>query len=107
MTTKQEKILTLHEGLMEIVGHEKVFEENPQGTYNVKVSRLRMRLLIIEKLQITDPHMVNNWVNLLLTTVLTPNPHTQESAIKGLIKPTNDTYYFVNMEKLKQILGCE
>jgi len=102
---KSEKLLKLHEGLEQIKENEEVHFEDKDGNWTVKIKRLRLRLLIKSVLGITDPHTVNAWIEMLQTTVLSPNPHTQLSANSGIIKPSNDTYYILDTGKLKKLLA--
>ena len=60
------------------------------------IARRYLKLIIMQALFISDPHTVNNWVNLLLSMkIISPNP-TSERTDKGFLKPSNDTIYIIN-----------
>ena len=104
MNTK-DKLEKLHRAIDRIIHEEEVhFEGKEYNTWEVKITRLRLRLLVRVELGITDPHTIRSWIETLQTTVLSPNSTTQLSAIKGIVKPTNETMYIVNEDKLKKIL---
>jgi len=105
VTSKAEKLRKICKALKQVVDSEAVHFRTKAKTfdYEVKVKRFRLRQLIQVSLGIIDAHTVNNWVTFLLSKgIIRPNPHTQLSAKKKLIKPTNDTLYVVNEEFLEK-----
>ena len=66
-----------------------------------KLNRLQIKTAIKNALNIGGTHSVNGWINDCLDQkIIFPNPHSQLSAKKRFIKPTNDSLYFVNKEYL-------
>ena len=50
---------------------------------------------------ITDPHTINSWMDsLVVLDYLQRNPHTSLSAIKEVYKPTPETRYYTNSDKM-------
>ena len=81
-----------------------IFEKEAKNTNdkdNIIIKRWNIRLMIQSKLQIVECHAVNQWINFLLSEgYIHPNPTSQLSADKRIIKPSNDTRYFINYENI-------
>jgi hypothetical protein len=106
MATKTQKIQKICYEIRHVLETEPVHFLNTNKSkpiYEVKLSRFRIKHIIQQTLNIIDAHSVNSWVNLLLSMkIIKPNPHTQLSSKKKLIKPSNDTLYVVDEEKIKK-----
>jgi len=103
MTSKTEKLSRICERLLSHYknAQQEAIEEKLSYKY-VYIKRVYLRQNIMDTLNITDAHTVNGWINLLLgKTIISPNPHTQLSAKKKKIKPSNDTRYILNEFQLK------
>ena len=62
-------------------------------------NRQAVQEYICGKLNIHDCHTVNGWVKLLVgLKILEHNPDSQKTKT-GLIKPSNDTRYYIHFEK--------
>lgn len=97
MTTKKEKIwLLLHE-LKNVFEKEFILSSEDK----IVIKRWNVKLIIQSKLQIVEVHAVNQWINFLLSEgYLRPNPTSQLSSKIQVIKPTNDTRYFISYENI-------
>lgn len=106
------KAISSNEKLLKIV--KRITDEHSYGSlHDEKVKRWNLKQYIIEELGITGYNTLCNWINVLLAKhIISPNPHTQlmmnRSGMIGreryIIKPSNDTLYFINWKKIEDYL---
>jgi len=71
-----------------------------------RVNRWQLKHHIETQLNIGDPHIVNGWVDRVLAyEFISPNPHTNLTAHTHSLRPSNDTYYFLNKQAILKFLA--
>lgn len=66
----------------------------------LSVDRQTLKEFISGTLNISDAHTVNGWIDYLVNIKwFEHNPDSQKS-LHGFIKPSNDTRYFINFDKI-------
>lgn len=98
---KAEKLLRIIQELNSVwtITASKLKDEEKDKVF---IKRFYLKQIIQDKLNIVDAHTVNGWVTRLLALgVISPNPTSQLSANKQVIKPSNDTRYFINHAEAK------
>jgi hypothetical protein len=70
-----------------------------EGQTRFTVNRQTIREFICGTLNITDPATVRSWIDFLVNLgIFEHNPDSQKTK-SGLIRPSNDTRYYVHFEK--------
>ncbi len=81
-----------------------ILEENKRddsNNYNISISRYDLRLRMIKSMDFLGTHTYSRWVEFALAQgFLIQNP-TSHITVKGKIKPSNDTRYFLNFNLIK------
>jgi len=78
----------------------------PPHTEQFDITRRNLRIIICRSLKITDAHIINGWINLLIgENFITPNSTSELSRIKKVLIPNNDSRYIINIQKITQELG--
>lgn len=86
--------------LSDRIHHEGIMCHNDMRTGRKTVDRQTLKEFISGTFHIHDPHTVNGWIDELVNLHwFDHNPDSQKTA-HGHTKPSNDTRYYINFDKI-------
>jgi hypothetical protein len=111
LSDKENKIVMLCQELSTYYDDHKLSntdEDLTNGDLTVKIKRYDLRQIVIDKLEVFNAETVNTWIMFLIRRgylIQNPDSHIIKTKNKKeIIKPHNDTMYFIDPRKLEESL---